>query len=462
MLLSRLSLKEFFIFCKAMKIKTTTYTTNTLHSKDVRLTIGLSIDDGKGCISNTSAIIQLHPLAFFWGKSPAISFSLLYLSAIVYAIDRSVERLVYSVDGWSRVFDVDINIPDFETMQPLEKQINRMLSFLTGDYWNCHFVGAANVRYCRYNPSNYYDDITQVNLFSGGLDSLIGAIDYMTDNPNGKLFLASHYDSIMRGPLSDQDGLKKLFDYQYRGKFCAIPAVLIQPGLSKELSCRSRSLMFLSIALIVASYSACKIVVPENGSVSLNYPLSPSRRASCSTRTTHPVFMKGYRELINALGLDVEVDNPYEKMTKGEMVQNCSDKSYLLHVVAESNSCGKRGMRQFMYDNHHASHCGHCMPCMYRKAAMIGEHDNTSYGNKFITLFNRRGDTVAEDFFAMLDFLKKDLSREQIKRELRIAGMSHFSDLDDYVDLVVRTRTELSTMIRVDNNATILRYLGWF
>ena len=29
------------------------------------------------------------------------------------------------------------------------------------------------------------------------------------------------------------------------------------------------------------------------------------------------------------------------------------------------------------------------------------------------------------------------------------------------VDLVVRTRAELGAMIREDNNATILRYLGW-
>jgi len=61
----------------------------------------------------------------------------------------------------------------------------------------------------------------------------------------------------------------------------------------------------------------------------------------------------------------------------------------------------------------------------------------------------------------MLNFLKKDLTREQIKRELRIAGMSSFDDLDEYVDLVVRTRKELSAMIRADNNDTILSYLGW-
>ena len=140
--------------------------------------------------------------------------------------------------------------------------------------------------------------------------------------------------------------------------------------------------------------------------------------------------------------------------------QNRCQIHYLIHIVDKSNSCGKRGMHQFMYDNHSATHCGHCMPCMYRKAALIGNVDNTTYGNRFITLFNKKGDKVAEDFYAMLDFLKKDLTISDIKRELRIAGMVNFNDLDDYANLVVRTRTELLNMIMKDNNYSITNYLG--
>lgn len=442
-----------------MKIKVGTYSTRRKDKYDTRLIIPITIEDTKEGVFATSAVVQINPIAYFWGKVPSVTYSLLYLSAIVYAIDRGVERHRYSIDGWSRELDVEICLPEFELFQTIEGQINEMLSFLTGDYWTCHFVGTATVRYGRYVTTDRYDSITQVNLFSGGMDSLIGAIDYMTDSPSGKLFLASHYDSGMPGPLSDQRELKRLFSKKYNGQYCSMDAISITPGESYELSCRSRSLMFLSIALIVASHGNCKIVVPENGSVSLNYPLSASRRASCSTRTTHPVFLKQYRDIIHALGLTTEVVNPYEKMTKGEMVQHCSDKGYLLSIVAHSNSCGKRGMHQHMYDNSHASHCGHCMPCMYRMASMIGEKDLTTYGNRFATLFKKRGDKVAEDFFAMLNFLRADLTRNQIKRELRIAGMGGFDDLDEYVDLVIRTRAELVAMIRADGNSDVLRYL---
>lgn len=455
------NLTEYYTFCQEMKIKVGTYKITRVDKSDTRLTIPITIEDKKGNVMNTAGVVQMSPIAYFYGKSPSVAFSLLYLSAIIYAIDRSVNRHEHSIDGWSRQFDLDIIIPEFERFCPLETAINKMLSFLTGDYWNCHFVGPVCVSYDKYKDTDRFNGITQVNLFSGGMDSLIGAIDYMTDNPRGKLFLASHYDGRMPGPLSDQRELRRLFRTKYCGQFCCIDAVSITPANSHELSSRSRSMMFLSIALIVASYADCRIVVPENGSVSLNYPLSESRRASCSTRTTHPIFLKQYKEIIDKLGLTTEIVNPYEKMTKGEMVQACSDKEYLLNVVSHSNSCGKRGMHQHMYDNSYATHCGHCMPCMYRRASLVEEHDRTTYGNQFNTLYRKRGDKVSEDFFAMLNFLKSDLTREQIKRELRIAGMTGFKDLDEYVELVIRTRAELAAMIRNDNDISILKYMGW-
>ncbi|MFK2450310.1 hypothetical protein ACIXOH_19305 [Bacteroides fragilis] len=73
----------------------------------------------------------------------------------------------------------------------------------------------------------------------------------------------------------------------------------------------------------------------------------------------------------------------------------------------------------------------------------------------------KKGDRVSQDFFAMLDFLKKELTRNDIKRELHIAGMTDFLDIDDYVDLVVRTREELVRMLKADSNSDINNYMGW-
>lgn len=444
-----------------MKIKVDSYNLSDKGKRDSRLTIVITIDTVKAGIIETSAEVQLFPIAYFHDKIAEEAYGLLCLSAIVYAIDRSVDRHIHSINGWSREFDADIILPAYERFQENQSKINNMLSFLTGDYWNCQYVGAANFRYPRFKTHTYYDDIKQVTLFSGGLDSLIGAIDFLSEVNDDRLYLSSHYDKYMTGPRSDQEKVRQSLIGKYGNRVKYRDAVLISPGQSVEMSCRSRSLMFLSLATIVASYAQCDVVVPENGSVSLNFPLSPSRRASCSTRTTHPLFIKRYQEIINNLGLTPRVYNPYEFYTKGEMVQRCRDKEFLLDIVHQSNSCGKRNMHQQMYDNSKATHCAHCMPCMYRKAALVGEKDFTTYGNRLETIFNKKKDAISNDFFAMLDFLKRDLSRDDIKKELYIAGMSGFSTIDQYVDLVIRTRAELTRMLQAEESILINQYMGW-
>lgn len=443
-----------------MKIETTTYSCKTYSKKDIRLNIGLSIKKDNEEISS-SVEIQLYPIVFFHGRIPDEAFSLMLLSAIVYSIDRSVNRHKYSVDGWTREFDVDIKLPASVKFQQCKKDIDRMLSFLTGDYWNCNFVENVLLEYPKFKPNTYYDNITQVNLFSGGLDSLIGAIDYVANNPNGKLYLSSHYDSYMTGPKTDQSRVRKELLKIYGESIVYREGVCITPGLSKETSCRSRSFVFIALANIIATYAKCDVVIPENGSVSLNFPLSCSRRAACSTRTTHPIFLSQFQTLLVKLGLSTKVYNPYEFNTKGEMVTNCANRDLLIETLPLSNSCGKRNMHQHMYDDRHATHCAHCMPCMYRKAATIGIKDSTSYGNKLQTIFLKKSNAVSNDFYAMLAFLKKDFTRDEIKKELHIAGMAGFRDLDSYIDLVIRTRAELSNMIRNENSRLINQYMGW-
>ena len=83
-----------------MKIKTTTYQFITNTKRDKRLCIGIDIELPDGAILNTGAIVQLHPIAYFANKVPEETFGMLFLSAIVYAVDRSVERIKYSIDGW--------------------------------------------------------------------------------------------------------------------------------------------------------------------------------------------------------------------------------------------------------------------------------------------------------------------------------------------------------------------------
>ncbi len=441
-----------------MKIKTLEYKL-VGEGKNSRLVASLNID---GCIdfTQTEAIIGLYPIGYFWGKVSNVLTDWLCISAIVYSIDRDFDRHKYSCDGWSRDFVVTFKVICPEIFNNLSGQIESMLAFLTGDYWKCRFVENKAMPEIKFRETKLFDGITQVNLFSGGLDSLIGFVDYISTNPKGKLFLASHYDHFMTGPKSDQQKILKNIPAEYQNRYLSIGAIHITPKHSKELTCRSRSLMFLAIALLVAAYTGTSIVVPENGPVSLNYPLSPSRRAACSTRTTHPIFLSKFTAILKEQGITISITNPYEFKTKGEMVKDCSNKELLMKLAFISNSCGKRSQHQFMLDDPHATHCGRCMPCMYRKASLLGFDDKTTYGITLPTLFSLKDKDMSNDFYAMLNYLKRNLTEEEIIKELHIAGLTKLPHFYEYVELVKRTRSELKQLILQEGSDDILKYVG--
>lgn len=407
---------------------------------------------------DTSVDVDMSVLSFFEGKIPSYLIDLFYLSTVVYGIDRALSRHICSIDGWSRELNVSMKLQHSELFNVHKDLIDRMLSFLTGDIWTIDYEHVDMTAMRVTNLPEMDEDYGQVNLFSGGMDSFIGAIDYLAAPHQGKLCLISHYDHKMKGPLEDQNNALDALE-PYADDFYHLPSVAVFPITSNEKTCRSRSFMFISIASLVASYKKIKIVVPENGSVSLNFPLSLSRRAACSTRTTHVLFIKQLKELLVSLGSPIDIENPYEFDTKGAMVRNCKNRDLLLATVNSTNSCGKRNMKQHMTDTT-ASHCGRCMPCMYRRASLTGYRDLTTYGDTLGQLFQDKGER-SDDFFAMINFLRREMTEDDIRRELRIAGLGRLDTLEKYVQLVKETRSELKAMILVQDNCdAVKRYVG--
>ena len=84
---------------------------------------------------------------------------------------------------------------------------------------------------------------------------------------------------------------------------------------------RSRSLLYLALGLAAAAGfgAATPLIIPENGWISLNPPLTANRLGSCSTRTTHPYFLEQLTGLWRAAGLANPLVNPYQGLTKGEI-----------------------------------------------------------------------------------------------------------------------------------------------
>jgi 7-cyano-7-deazaguanine synthase in queuosine biosynthesis len=415
----------------------------------------IKIKDGTGKSSLLN--IDLDELLPFLNCVGNEVFDFFFISASVYGIDRFVERKKNSVDGWSREINVSFPVHNLTLWNSSKEDLEKLLSFLTGDYWTISFRQEVSTLPKVTLKSNYAVVFEQVNLFSGGLDSLIGAIDFLKLNPSKKILFTSQYDSQMHGPKGDQNKLIPKLQSLYPSQFEFIPSVevfLKESDLARETTFRSRSILFIGLALVAAKATkTSEIIIPENGTVSLNYPLSPSRRSSCSTRTTHPFVIEAVSSILKKLSINIKIDNPYEFHTKGEIVSECKDKVSLLTLIKDSNSCGKRGHRAH-WQIRDADHCGVCMPCVYRQAALKNVVDKSTYGNSINNLFPvKEKRKMAQDINSMLEFLSKKITEQEIKQELIINGVKNLTKLNQYIGVVSRTRDELKNWVKkVGNN----------
>ncbi len=302
----------------------------------------------------------------------------------VYAADVAVLRKG-SADGWTRQIELDITLNDPGPWEANRATAEAMLRVLSGDFWTLRFLpgGPTPPR-----GQRQLCDRDCVALLSGGLDSLIGGID-ATAQGRRPIFVSQ---------LAFEDSARQIA-YAHAlggGEWHQQWSHKVVFGGKKETSTRARSMAFYGLAVLATSLLTVnrpEILVPENGFISINPPLLPGRMASLSTRTTHPHFMGLVQILIDAIGVGAHLSMPYRFKTKGEMLEQCADQVLLAKYGCDTTSCGR-------FRTYNRMHCGRCVPCMVRKAAVLrwGVTDTTTY--KFSSL-STAGKTSADDPMAV-------------------------------------------------------------
>lgn len=423
-------------------------------------------------VTEVSLRIDYRNLFEFTRKQNGTAVDLFVVASIVYGIDILLPREKIGFDGWSREIEICFPVDCVDVFNTGKDALEKTLSFLTGDLWTIMFETRTVRQLYKFGSRQkvYSDSFRKrhkvVNLFSGGMDSLIGAINQL-HNSKKVVCLVSHTDSMFKGAKNDQEEILKELKKKYR-HYYHIPT-RVDMGkrdihgneYNKETTLRSRSFLFLSMAVLVADSinESMPVNIPENGTISLNYPLTPSRRSSCSTRTTHPHFLELMEGFLRAIGLNHSIVNDYQTCTKGEMAEGCSDQDLLLKTYPYSCSCGKRGTRKDIRDNSHASHCGVCMPCVYRRVALhkVGK---TEVVGTDIFHSQKRDVMSIPDMPALASYMRGNLTLHEIERGLLVNGPLPLDKLEEYAKVVMRTREEIKQWIRNEASDEVKRLFG--
>ena len=292
-------------------------------------------------------------------KEPVQAFLLFALG--VWAADKLALRHPRP-DAWTR--DLALEVPTISNWAGLGPRLSPLLNFLTGDVWTIQpRESAAEIKFSGRWPHAWQP--TAAALFSGGLDSLTGAIDLLEQGH--RLVLVSHYDYGQLG--ATQRTLAAALAKHYGPERLHHLALRVQLE-GPELSLRSRSLLYLSLGLAAVSAfpGDLPLFIPENGWISLNAPLTLNRLGTYSTRTTHPHFLAELVSFWHQVGLAQKLANPYQSLTKGEMLAQCHNLGLLEKLAPLSVSCARPVAGRWRRESLGA--CGYCYPCLVRRAAL--------------------------------------------------------------------------------------------
>ncbi|GJD72694.1 MAG: Qat anti-phage system QueC-like protein QatC [Microvirga sp.] len=303
-----------------------------------------------------------------------VGVDLLVLAVAVQAADTRISRVRNAEDSFTREIALWVPVSDPTLWSGVADLIERMLGFLSGDIWRVFFRSRPDDGPLAPAPLGLpLLPFDRVALFSGGVDSFVGATDLLASGSK-TLFVSHYWDA----GTSSQAACVRMLDQQFGafGTRHVRARVGVTAGdmasLGSEDTQRARSFLFLALAAAGTSAMprGSRVVdVPENGLISLNVPLDPLRVGAWSTRTTHPFYLARWQELLRRLDLAENVENRYRFRTKGQMLDEVARRSFVEAAMPSTISCSS--VSKARWEGRPPGHCGYCVPCLIRRAAEV-------------------------------------------------------------------------------------------
>lgn len=393
------------------------------------------------------------------GLAPtATAMDTLRLAAAVYCADRLAPR----PGTWTRRMGLEVPVRNLKAWTRTAGPLGAALSFLSGDDWTIRPIESNEPDSVAAPAANPVDAVC---LFSGGLDSFAGAVDLLAEGK--RICLVAHYEGG-QAPKTQLD-LARQLGRRFGTDRVVLRRLFLRPAPPsslqarplpdvREASTRSRSLLFLAAGVVVASgYGPdVPLVIPENGFIGINVPLTDARRGSLSTRTTHPHFMNELVGVLAALGIGNPITNPFRLMTKGEMLAASSDRDTLFAMAGQTLSCAHPEAAR--YAQRPQGNCGYCFPCLIRRGALhsVGLDDSNDYAFDALTedveLLAARGNDLRA--------LVRSLNRRARPIDVLRNGPVPSRDIQAFAGVYERGRAEILVWIREANpSPRLLRQL---
>ncbi len=319
---------------------------------------------------------------------------LLEIASYVFAADRMLprgRRAALEYESWSRAlhFAIRVRDIDFWSRAEVQRKLEDALCFVTGDKtYRFTFEGGHSTPLTSLFDSESFrlpEHGSAVLLFSGGVDSLTGALDQLGSGVARRTCMVSHRSQpgTMRTQHQLADALERLFPG--RTAHYTFDCVLHGQRAAEETQ-RSRVFLYVSIAYALAcALSQSELFVYENGMTALNFARREDLLKARASRTTHPKTIRLLNDFLSEVsGHDFTIRSPFSWMTKTDVLQRLASMRQE-RLLTSAVSCSKTFQRM----KREATQCGACSQCVERRfaayAAGLDDIDESGlYGLDFV------------------------------------------------------------------------------
>lgn len=298
---------------------------------------------------------------------PDLSADLVDIANSAFVADRLVKR-----EGrWLRRLHLSVPVRQTEVWRrrEVEESLCELLALYTEDAWSFDFKAWTAAKPAVPLQGNLpFGPHRAAVLFSGGLDSLAGLVRDLEEDKS-PLAVVSHV-SNSRLLHKQRTLIKSLVDRSRVRLDPVFVPLRIHRGKgnynTNERSQRTRGFLFgclgSAAALLVG---ANELRIYENGVGAINLPLTPAQLGAQSTRSTHPLAVRGLEHFLKLIfEREFRISLPCLFHTKAEMCRMLADSRWR-DMAVKTVSCDGYPPRHSLGEQ-----CGVCTSCLLRRQAL--------------------------------------------------------------------------------------------
>lgn len=310
---------------------------------------------------------------------PMRAADLLTISAYCMAADQRVDRGTTRVDvhreHWRRRLTLVIPVadPEFWEQDEVTKALAKALHFATEDTWSFVFTQGELKRGKRmlFNMEierQLLGSPDVVILFSGGMDSLCATVEAYADLDMRPLLVSHRSAAQITGTQKHlHDRLRAQFP-KWSWPWIGF-ALHRTDGEDSDPSQRTRAFLLAALGFSLAdALGIDRVVLADNGYVSINPPISRELVGALASRGTHPTLLRLMQVLANLVfARPIRIENPLADRTRAEAL-NVLKRHGCAELLGETSTCGKFRSPAL---SRAVPHCGGCSQCVDRRFAVM-------------------------------------------------------------------------------------------